>query len=174
VNAFPQEILNELRGAFTHLAKAYSLGPGTDEYYEENRCAMRHLKRASLDCLKVSILAAAERLQKQIDDLTTHVLAPAHLHNAAESLRERRRELMNAESSHPSLTTIDDLETLYVDYKTLLNTLHNDYQASYMNTIKEKARKRELKSIGIGFILGIIASLVASWILPALQNLSAP
>jgi hypothetical protein len=174
VDVFPSEILNELRGAFTHLAKAHSLGAGTGGYYEENGCAMRHLKRASLDCLKISILAAAERLQKQIDDLTTHVLAPPRLHHAAEALRERRRDLMNSESSHPSLTIIADLEVLYVDYKNLLTELHDDYQAGYMNTIAAKARKKAAISIGIGFILGIVASLIASWIFPALQNLTNP
>ncbi|MBF0304737.1 MAG: hypothetical protein HQL41_03680 [Alphaproteobacteria bacterium] len=159
---FPTEILNETRAALTHLAKAESLGRGTEPYFEENKAALRHLKRACLDCLKVAIVFSAEKVEKHLDFATNYVRLPEKVYIEAERLKAARRSILHSESSHPSINTVDDLERLYVDIANLLHQLRTDYDGAYVEVINQKIAAKERRGILLGFYFGIAASMVAA------------
>ncbi|MBF0391144.1 MAG: hypothetical protein HQL38_00555 [Alphaproteobacteria bacterium] len=144
------------------MAKAESLGRGTDPYFEENNAALRHLKRACLDCLKVAIVFAAEKVEKHLDFATDYVRLPAKIYIEAERLKAARRTILHSESSHPSINTVDDLEGLYVDIANLLHQLRTDYDGAYVEVINQKIAAKERRGIWLGFYLGIPAGVIAT------------
>lgn len=164
---FPQEILNEIRGAFTHLAKANSFEAGSQLYHAETRSAMRHLKRASLDSLKIAVMATAERLEHRILVLSETVRLPHTLYATTETLRDERLRLLNSESSHPSIGLVDDIERLYLSYEGLAKQLRNEYDGAYAEVHTKRAKRAEDRAAFRGFVFGIPAGIVASaaWLL---------
>jgi hypothetical protein len=87
IDRLPIEVLNEIRGAFTHLAKANKSGEGTEDYLAEVGNARRHLKRTSLDCLKLAIMACAERIERRLEALNTDFVLPQEAYDEVAELR---------------------------------------------------------------------------------------
>lgn len=171
--AFPSEILNEIRAAFTHVAKGVVLEAGSPDYYDENINAMRHLKRVCLDCLKISILLVAERVDKDIDVLTNYTKLPQSEYAQAEELQKMRLAILHDEASAPSRISVDGLAELLVKYDAFLKHLRMEYGGHYAQASERKAQRNQQfwAMIGLsgGFVLGIAASLIASFVFPLLD-----
>lgn len=180
---FPSEILNEVRGAFTHLAKADGFTPTSPSYLSEVRSASRHLKRASLDSLKLSILSVVKKIEERIDALeAVGFILPESAYSEIRVLKQRRMALLHTESSHPSTTSVADIESLYVDLSGYSSSLTDEYsgeQATALRRQREQQKAEALrhekrsfwKGIGIGGVLvGIPLGLVTN----ALYDLLKP
>jgi hypothetical protein len=171
---FPEEILNEVRAAFTHVAKANALDPADPECFEENRNALRHLKRVCLDCLKVSILFDAERVDTDLDHLTGHTRLPQAVYREAEELKKERMRILGHEASHPTNGTIGELFGLFEKYDEFSSRLRKEYGGYYGEAIEKKARRQQRNyMIGgaiVGMIFGIFGSLVANFIYDCIKG----
>ena len=163
-DVFPREILNEIRSSYTHLSKANAAPPESDDFIQECANAMRHLKRTSLDCLKVAILFVAKRVDDKLDALTTRVRLPQKMYARAEDLRAERLRLVNYEAAHPSHRTVADLEELYAGYANFLRELNSEYDGTWAEAIATGEKKRETKALLQGIALGVLTSLFASMI----------
>lgn len=168
VSAFPVEVLNEIRAAFTHTAKAHiEKSVNADTFHEENRCALRHLKRVSLDCLKLSLLSVAQKLEKDVSAIEQDgVLFPKNIYEQIHSLRDRRKNILRRESTHPTTQTIDELAILLNDFDSLADSLREEYNTPFAKALRKRTWWLEQKRLFIGllggFIFGIAASLVSS------------
>lgn len=168
---FPKEILNEIRSSFTHLAKASALEYKSKEYLDETKNALRHLKRASLDCLKVSILVMAEKTEHNLDGLTSCLLIPENVLKAAAKLRAQRKEILGKEAAHPSSDTIDKLEALFLEYDDFNSKILSEYGGERVKATERRARRKQILGTSIGFLLGVISSVIASYLYDILKTM---
>ncbi|MBC7908834.1 MAG: hypothetical protein H7Y60_19075 [Rhodospirillaceae bacterium] len=164
IDQLPIEVLNEVRGAFTHLAKAHKSGADTEDYKSEVNSAYRHLKRASLDCLKLAIMACAERVERRLNALNDNFVLPQEAYDRVAELRARRKLLLHSESSHPSHSTVGDLADLYGDFASFAVELDKRYHGPQAETLRRKQITRDRKSTWLSYLSGFVTSSVVSYI----------
>lgn len=163
---FPEEVLNEIRNAFTHLA-AGSRCNGSKRQHELS-AATRHLRRVCIDCLKVCIFTLAKRSELAVDALTYDLQLPEHVYQKMSDLRRRRQSLAAAEGVRSLENALGDYKSLANDYDEFYVSLDTQFAGETAEARHAARRKREfrrdLKSYFIGFILGLIAAVAGTWI----------
>jgi len=159
---FPEEVLNEVRSSFTHLSRANSIDPSLPDHIRELEASSRHLKRVCLDCLKVSILALAQRCEVAIEALTEEISLPSDVYTFMTELRKKRKRVAAHEGQRPTHEAIEELKDLFIDYENFYQNLDSAFagQTAEMrrNAIKRKSRRSGI----VGFGFGILGSLIAS------------
>ena len=94
----PEEINNQIRNAFTHLARAQE---ATDQrtFQEEIEKCIGHIERGSRDCLKASIIVARDQLESMISDAVFYyVTLTPDLKARYKEIVNLRREVYRAET----------------------------------------------------------------------------
>lgn len=170
---FPEEVLNEIRNSFTHLARANAIGSEHDDYRKELESANRHLKRVCLDCLKICILVTSQRCESAIEALTEDVHLPNDVYNHMSVLRRRRSEIAAHEGQNPTHEVIEKLKSIFADYDEFYIGLDYQFAGSTAEMRKSARSRKSFRSGVIGFFLGVIGSLFASFIW-SLATESAP
>jgi hypothetical protein len=93
----PEEINNQIRNAFTHVARAAHAETLTDVNAEVEK-AIGHIERACRDCLKVSIIYARENLDQLVADVVFfYGFMPPDTKAKLATLKSLRREANVAE-----------------------------------------------------------------------------
>lgn len=138
---FPREVLNEIRSAFTHLARSSNPGLSKEEKIEERQSSLNHLKRVCLDCYKISILNRAEELERLaiaiVDDNT---VLPNHVYSQRDELRKRRLSCGIKEGQDPPNGTVGELKTLLNDFDSFVLKVETDFGGKAA-LARQKSRK---------------------------------
>ncbi len=169
-HGYPDAVANEVRSALTHLARASEGAKHADgsalapaERAEEVRLACGHLKRICLDSYKISVLNRAEAIDELVKGVEADNMAlPAPVYAEIRALRERRLSSGIDEGKSPPNGTVGDLKSLLNDYDALVTKLREDHGGELAGARKRIARNRWIKGNSIGFILGVLASWVAT------------
>ena len=161
-NAFPEQILNEIRASMTHLAKANDLGEGHKDYQTELKASWRHLKRTCLDCFKLSIFSIAKRADDQITQLLEIHALPNTLIRQTSELKVRRIALMTNEAQTPTHVAVEEYKKLFQDYDEFWTVLSSEYGGESAELVARGQTKKAWKDRGFGFILGILTSAIVS------------
>jgi hypothetical protein len=161
---FPQEIMNEVRASYTHLAKSTKFKPHDEDYRKEVENAERHLKRVCFDCLKISIMTVAEQIDYTIDSIERLNVLPAAIYDRVEDLRKRRLAFMTNEAQSPSDARIDAYHELFRDYHQLGAELKKDYAGATFEALNRNQRKYLWKNRIISLLIGVAGSALAGLI----------
>jgi hypothetical protein len=159
---FPEEVLNEIRSSFTHIARAHSIDVTDPDHLKELESASRHLKRVCLDCLKVSILALAQRCDTAITALTEEVQLPEDVYRFVSELQRDRARITCHEGQKPTHAAVEELKDLLVRYEHFYQNLDDQFAGQTADMRRAARRRGRWKSIAIGFVLGVVGSLVAT------------
>jgi hypothetical protein len=175
-NKFPDAVLNELRNALTHLARASSLPRGSDDYLDDLKAAYRHMKRTCLDCFKVSIIYSAEQIDRVMLALEEEFNLPEGVHTRLKSLRDERISLqVNEGVKTPDGEVLARYKTLFNAYDKFAVDLGVDFgsKASVERRTRKKRRasRRELLNLLIGFMIGVASSTVVALVFSYHQKL---
>lgn len=172
-DAFPQEVLNEIRNSYTHLARANKLGPGNDDYSKEIDGAYRHLKRTCLDCMKVCVSVLATRADNVIAVLQEDLQLPNNVYTRIQALRRQRSALSAYEGEHPTHEAVAKYKELFNEYDQFYQSLDAEFtggtaeerkkarqtREEESKKLEDKAAKRTAwKNQGYGFLGGVAAS----------------
>jgi hypothetical protein len=165
-DAFPQEVLNEIRNSYTHLARANKLGAGTDDFSKEIDGAYRHLKRTCLDCMKVCVSVLATRADNTLAVLEEELQLPNNVHTRISDLRDQRRALSAYEGEHPTHEAVSRYKELFNEYDKFYRSLDAQFAGGTAADRKKARKARERRatrwSLFYGFLLGIAASAIVT------------
>lgn len=178
---FPIEILNEVRNAVGHLARAAAGNLPTPARAEQCLQARRHLLRVRLDCAKLCQLTEFERLDEDLEVLHTNVRIPTSLSARAEDLKNRRRVLMGREALEPSDHLVDDFLEIFRDVVGFRAELRDEYGdlvvAGYRKALdrqlevahargRREGRRSTLSlTLAVGFATSIIGGLLVALVM---------
>jgi len=157
---FPEDVLNEIRSAMTHVARSHF---SEDDTYkqEQLKAALNHLRRVCLDCLKIAILVQSEKVEQIIKGLSETLRLPDHYYRRFENIKNKRIQVMKDES-------VDSNQKIVNDYKNILNEIDLTYEElsnEFGGESAANANRYKWKKRLEGFIVGILASAVVSIIL---------
>lgn len=167
--AFPKQILNEIRAAFTHLARADNPTLSQKDRESEIDSSGRHLLRATMDCLKVVIIMTAHEADTVIRTLTQDKRLPEQVYGTAEDLRKRRHKLLANEMCYPIVPLVEEFTSLFAAYDSFLASLRNDYNGYHSAHIDEarfaERRRDTMKAFAVGFAASAIIAVLSHIIL---------
>lgn len=161
---FPEEALNEIRASYTHMARANSVGVGHQDYEKELDAAFRHLKRTCLDSLKVCIYVTAQRCEDAVDALTEEQQLPNNVYQNIANLRDQRKALSAHEGQNPTHTVIEQLKKLLDQYDEFYRGLDTEFAGKTASERRLVRKRRERWNVAKGFVLGVVGSIIASYI----------
>jgi hypothetical protein len=165
-NVKPEQPNNEIRNALNHIARAYE-SQDWAEADDNIGAAKRHIERAKRDSLKLAIIGVFGQIRGIVSsaDYYYGTIPPALMVRRAD-LAERRRMVYAMESAGSNdITTV--MLGIFVDAKTLLDDLQNQFPAA---TPERKTKifflrlRRQAVAVLVGFVLGALASLSANFI----------
>lgn len=164
-DVFPEEVLNEIRNAMTHVSRASCMTDAAPENRaNEAKASQRHLKRVVLDCLKVCILALATRSETAVKALQTDVKLPLATYTRMSDLRRRRKELSAHEGQYTPDQVIEDMKVLFNDYDLFYRDLDKEFAG---DTVEMRTRGRFWRGVrahALTLVIGIAASLAAAYV----------
>ncbi|MCK9637218.1 MAG: hypothetical protein M0R41_13150 [Methylobacter tundripaludum] len=160
----PVQIIFQLEAAFTHMAVA-SLN---NECSQENlKAALKHIQRASLDAAKMLWLAYKDRLDNIISDSNLRMFCIncpedelIKAYSKAENLAEEARR---CELNHIGVDPTKSL-TLYYEASIALKEVFEKIDHNKLKNFKKFNLFYKAKEYLIGFIIGIFASVIATFI----------
>ncbi len=162
----PEQPNNEIRNALNHLARAYQ----ADTFLvaeTDFKAADRHIVRAKRDSLKLAIIGLFSHLSGLIRSAEYYYGSiPPGLVVQRSQLISARADAYRAESNGDEDTT-ERLQSVYLASLKLLHDLQDRFPAatrSHRLKIILLRLWRQAWSLGIGFSLGVTASLVAAWV----------
>ncbi len=171
---FPEEVLNEIRAAFTHVAAASAHSSDEARQKKELDAAHRHVRRSCVDCYKVIIQVLAQKSEKAIEALTYDVNLPTQVYQQMSSLRNERMRLSAGEGDRSLYDAVEDYKALADRYDEFYQSLDTQF-AGETADIRQRARtRREWRGYIIGFVLGILGGIVASVIYANMTSDPAP
>lgn len=175
---FPEEVLNEVRNAFTHLACANSCAANSDECKDELSAAMRHLRRSCLDCLKDCVSVTARRCEIAVEALTEEVALPGDVYKRMSALRAARKSISADEGHRPTLETIEKMKIVLNDYDEFYVSLDDQFAGDTAEIRKKARRKKQwrktFRDLLIGFLLGMATSVLGAWLYDKYLNTDVP
>jgi hypothetical protein len=172
-DAFPQEVLNEIRNSYTHLARANKLGPEHQDFSKEVDGAYRHLKRTCLDCMKVCVSVLATRADNVIAVLQEDLQLPNDVYTRISGLRRQRSALSAYEGEHPTHEAVEKYKELFNEYDKFYESLDAQFTGGTAEERRKARQKKEAerkaqdaaeakrtarKSLFYGFLIGVTAS----------------
>jgi hypothetical protein len=162
-HAFPQEVLNEVRNALTHMGRANALDPEKDGAQKELQAAKRHLMRCTLDSLKVILLSIAKRCDGTLTALNREMLLPASVNKEAHELRRRRIEVGTHEGQHPIDDIVEKLKVLCDDYDKFSEKIHSEFTGDALVEMSKGKRLDKWVERLWGFLLGTISGVAVTY-----------
>lgn len=173
-DAFPEEVLNELRNTLTHMARANHVGVVSESGQDELSAAMRHLKRSTLDCLKVSLLVLAQKCEGMIGVLTEDLRLPEDVYKKQHELKEERRRVSGEEGQRPTDSTIENIKSLVVKYDEFYLKLVEQFNGESANQLRNarnaREKKKENRALIHSFILGIITGIIGNFFFETIKR----
>jgi len=160
-----KEILYSIDSANSHLMKYLSpeLEPNIQD--ENIKKAMTHLERATLDCYKLLWMHFEKDLKSLISDSEKRVLCV----NMSESDlldRYHKAEFAIVDSRRFELQNVGlDLKDTIEKYKNafqLVKTILENVDPKALEMFDKKRKHNKWRDIGIAFIIGLIAGIIAS------------
>lgn|GEM_PF-6668173 len=158
----PEQINNEIRNAFSHLARANE-SDDIEAIKAECDKSRDHIERANRDCLKCSIITLRDRIMNKLDNATIqHTPLPPGIMQRKKSIEQERRNLLQDEARGIKGLT-GRYEILLVD---CIN-LDEELFALFGILPSDKLWKLLLfmKQQRSGFFIGIVASIIATLLL---------
>jgi vacuolar-type H+-ATPase subunit I/STV1 len=161
---FPEEVLNELRAAMTHLAAADYNGRDKQKREYELKAALRHVRRACLDCLKVCVQVLSSKSEVAIESLTEDLQLPDDVYKKMSSLRQLRKQLSAKEGERSLEDVVEEYETLANKYDEFYASLDEQFSGKTASMRRCIRKKKKYKNMAISFVLGILSSIVSSYV----------
>lgn len=157
------EALNEIRNAFTHVARAHTLDLSAGDLEKEYRKAHGHLQRVALDSAKDSIFELRTKSENAISMLEGEFLLGGTVHSDLTKLNHRRRKLSQEEAlGPPNRDLVDTYGELLNDYDKFYSDLDKQYSADSISVSLKKKKLRSRITLGISFLAGVLASYLAN------------
>lgn len=169
-DAFPQEVLNEIRNSYTHLARANKLGAGHQDYAKEVDGAYRHLKRTCLDCMKVCVSVLATKADNSLTVLEEELQLPNDVYVRVSDLRRQRKALSAYEGEHPTHEAVFKYKELFNEYDKFYSSLDAQFAGETAEQRKKARRGRVRKATGWGLFFGFLLGLAASALVTLMFN----
>ena len=163
-NDYPTDMAEDVRTSYTHLAKAAALGPSGAGYFDENANARRHLKRVCLDCYSLAIIVTLEKIEFFVGEIETYSALPNRVYAGIESLKNQRNTLIADDVRFISIYTVDELIALFLSCEGLLKEIREEYGGHSAEIQSRKARKAKKYNLIAGILLGVMSSVVASYL----------
>lgn len=161
---FPEEVLNEIRAAFTHLAAAQVNASDKEKVEYELAAARRHIRRVCLDCLKVCIFSLAQKSERAIDALTDDIQLPSNVYKEMSRLRNQRKRLAALEGERKIEDAIAEYKALFNEHDKFYVSLDENFAGDSAELRRRARRRRDYWGWGIAFVIGIAASYIASYL----------
>ncbi len=163
---FPEEVLNEIRNAFTHLAAAHAESDKSEKQHKELTASLRHLRRSCVDCLKVCIFTLAKRSENAIDALTEDLQLPDNVYRRMSELRHKRMALSAGEGTRSLDDALGDYKSLANEYDEFYVSLDDQFSGQTASGRRDARLRREnmraWRGHFIGFVLGVVGSLLVA------------
>lgn len=161
--SIPDQINNQIRNAFTHLARV-NMSTDPEEIKQETEKAIGHIERANLDCLKVGIIHQHDKLDYLIADVRFfHGFLTPSIKSKRQQIEKERNELYESESRGDGDVTdkYEILLTKYIDLDDEINDAYIDVQGG---------KKRFFRLIQrwfrpIGFVIFTVVGVAVGFIL---------
>lgn len=166
----PQQIIFEIENSFSHLMVYHSTSSNvTTNTKDENlNKAFNHLVRATIDCYKILWTEISDFLDNIMKNDVHRTFAfnedETYILSIWKNFKEKAR---NARQKEMSNIGIDYTETIFL-YKEAIDEgmkLLDNFDFEKFKKVKTFNISNLIKQNFIGFILGIIASIIASYII---------
>lgn len=165
----PQQIIFEIENSYSHLM-VYLSDDATpsDEIKQSNLTkAFNHLVRATIDCYKILWTEISEFLDNIMKEKVTRSFA--FNENEAQILHiwnEFKKKAQKARQEEMNSVGIDHSQTILL-YKEAVNegkALLDKFDYEKFKQVKKFDFVNLVKNQSLGFVLGIVASIIATWI----------
>ena len=178
---FPIEVLNEVRSAFTHVARAQASDGDNEAFESELSKARSHLLRCNLDCAKLCLLNIAGKLDDDMEALVHSTEFPRTIKEEADALRNRRHDVSVREAIAADDQVVEIYWELVRDYNDFRDELVTEYGKFYVDATKEGLAQRLAEKFTEGqwsgrrqtwitaLVLGILGSMLGALILNFLE-----
>jgi len=122
---FPRGVLNELRSAMTHMARAaHASSLPIEARKEECKKAATHVERATIDCLKVLVIVGAREVREEIRTRRRHFPLSDEVIQAWRDIRELRDRIQVREAQEGDAAQIRlEYMQLFLKIQALQKTL---------------------------------------------------
>lgn len=166
----PQQIIFEIENSFSHLMVYNSTDEEISEEVKNHNLikAHNHLVRATMDCYKILWTELSDFLDKIIEDESSRAF----------SFNDSEFEIMKIWRNFKEKATIarrEEMKSVGVDYIKTINfykeavdegrILLDKFDFDKSKRVKKFNFFNLLKNQGVGFILGIISGIIATWIM---------
>lgn len=163
-NQLPVEVLFELNAALDHISRQYTYSEAEQDVV---RRAYAHLKRSCLDIFKLAVKDAIDQFN-ELRKVDTSIIDNGdydqrllrlyrEIHEGATSARRNEGDCRNDDAS--AIKAFEMWEPVYGNCVRLTTEF---YQHKHVNWAKKIQKHGAWVERGIGFVLGIVASIIAS------------
>ncbi|MBL1245137.1 MAG: hypothetical protein COA39_012320 [Sulfurimonas sp.] len=166
----PQQIIFEIENSFSHLMVYHSTDPeiSTDVKNDNLIKAHNHLVRATMDCYKILWTELSNFLDKILENSSSRAFS----FNDSESeimkiWKNFKEKAVLARKEEMKSVGVNYIETINL-YKEAVDegrVLLEKYDFDKSNKVKRFNFFNLLKNQGLGFMLGIISGIIATWIM---------
>lgn len=175
---FPEEVLNEIRNSFTHLAAANCCSDDELKFQKELHAAHRHLRRTCIDSLKVCIFVQAKKCEKAIDALTSELQLPADIYTKMSDLRRARKQLAAQEGQRSLEDAVEEYKALANSYDEFYSNLDKQFAGDTAPLRVLKRIRREWRGGIVGFLIAVAGTWFfeghpPDWLTELLKSISA-
>ena len=167
---FPLEVLNEVRNAFSHLARASAMDSNDAELQKNLGQAKGHLQRAALDCGKICVLTEIDLMDEDMDALVHNTSCPRTILEGSEKLKEERYRLSALEVDVPNNDIVEGYFSLYQELKAFRVHLRSEFNElivdAFRTRIEDRVSEAEIRGLRKGAVIkwttGLIIGAVSS------------
>jgi hypothetical protein len=166
----PQQIIFEIENSFSHIMVYHSIDVAIPQNIKDENLvkAHSHLVRATMDCYKILWTELSDFLDKIIEDESSRTF----------SFNDSEAEVMKIWKNFKEKAQIartEEMKSVGVDYINTINLykeavdegkiLLDKFDFDKFKRVKKFNFTNLLKNHGIGFGLGIISGVIATWIM---------
>lgn len=170
-NSLPVEVLFEINASFDHLSRAWTYGDAEPVVVEK---AYSHLKRSALDIFKIIVknsIVQFEELTKidiSIIDNGAFETELRKLHHEIKELawKARKGEGDVRRDDKAAVAAFELWEPVYERCKRLEKEFYRNEKWVWA---KQKHKRGALKNLAVGFLMGVLTGVVASFIYDAVK-----
>jgi hypothetical protein len=169
-NCLPQETLFEIHAAFDHISRIWFYGEPEDVVVQK---AYSHFKRSCLDVFKLKVKIAVvqwdEIRQTRIDLIDNGEFKRRAIETITRikaGARKARAEEGISDNEDTTIKAFDLWLPVYEDCRDFENEFYNTEKVEWAKRVDRKIRWKDL---GLGLLIGIIASLLANFLYTLFQ-----
>lgn len=161
-NTLPSETLFEINAAFDHLARHWYYNESEDQVVARS---YSHLKRSCLDIFKIKVREARKQYE-ELSRIDTSVIDNGDfdrgMHQLFNKIRDgavKARQMEGAPDQNGTIPAFEAWEIVFADCELFEKSF---FMHPRLNWAKKVEIRTKIKDWGIGVLIGVIGSLLAS------------